>query len=585
MTRILMLRALVTLLTFLAWAAVLGGGSGATFGYDIEPVDNDPHLFAITHGPYVPLPSGLQEGDRFDSRQFSITERLALYGDTPFVGDELKFHASRGKQPLDLTIAAVPLPPPTPREWVSILVAGLNSLLGLVLLWRGRDWAAWGLSLLLLGLSLRLVIIWIPGESGFGKLVANAVLIPVAIAGLYLAVRSLTGNSLPRILAIASLASVATIIGAVVVLRVHHELAWALTGRWFGTVAVGRAMVPVAMAVCLLALGIGYRHADAAPRLRIRWVLAAALLQALAWAMYPAFEDSAVARQLVSGTLEVLATACFIYALLRHHLVDLSFVISRTLVYSALVAAVVGAFAAIEHAVVTEAIGRRAGIVLQLLVPMAVGLLLHRVRMRIERVVERLFFRRQFAAQQALERLSEESQYMERSDRLIAHALDEVYVYLGPARVAIYLREGSGYGRRSQLGAPEWPDYVDADDPVMVALRATRNEQNLAERRSAIGPSGRAFPMAVAADLHGALVCGERPQDYTPIERRLLMRVARDVGQSLRAIQLRKYEDLLSAIANGTATLREARARVLAWRMPATAEPQSHIGAQDSEDP
>ena len=211
---------------------------------------------------------------------------------------------------------------------------------------------------------------------------------------------------------------------------------------------------------------------------------------------------------------------------------------------------------------------------LHLLVPLVLGVVLHRVLARVEHLIEQLFFRRQFADERALRRLADESAYVEDPAALVARTLEDVATHARPARVALYRRTGAGYARAGQVGGPDWPPWVDADDRLFVALRAGPVEQLLAACRGALGDGGIAFPMPVAGRLHGALVCGERAEHFTRDECTILRAVAQQVGVALHALQAQADAALLEALVKGTVTLDAVRGCAeKATTQPAPLEP------------
>jgi hypothetical protein len=129
--------------------------------------------------------------------------------------------------------------------------------------------------------------------------------------------------------------------------------------------------------------------------------------------------------------------------------------------------------------------------------------------------------------------------------------------------MAIYRRVDGGYACAAQHGLREWPDRIDADDAAFVALRSGAGEQALSDVQSALGVRGIAFPMFVAGRLQGALVCGDRAQQYTPDERQLLRRVAHEVGAALHSLQARESDRMLEAVARGSISVRDVRESVL----------------------
>lgn len=389
-------------------------------------------------------------------------------------------------------------------------------------------------------------------------------LIPLTDYFSFAAARSLAGDVPRRLLRWLTL-GMAGAIGVPMLVRATEFVAFVLAGRHFDfpVDAIGRISQGITGALPALLLLIGYRHADAAQRLRIRWfLLALALWASLSvFALFYDSESGAKLGLLLLAALFTVPALLIAYAALRNRLVEVSYVVSRTFIYSAVGAVVVGVFVLVENALSAFAVGERQGALLQLGVPLALGLALNQLHKRIEHVIERLFFRRQFAAEQALHRLAHESTYIERPEHLLQRTLDEIARHLRPMRAAIYRREDD-YRKTGQTGAPDWPERVDPDDPLFVALRADTTVRDLHASPGALGGNGLAAPMHVAGRLHGAIVLGERAEGYSPDERELLRQAAQAVGSALYALKARDDAQLLDALGHGRIGLRELRRRL-----------------------
>jgi hypothetical protein len=108
----------------------------------------------------------------------------------------------------------------------------------------------------------------------------------------------------------------------------------------------------------------------------------------------------------------VITMAGFLYAVLRHRVVDVSVFIDRTLVYGGMTALVVGILAAVNSLVEHAALGTNASLLVQVIVPLALGIVLSRVRLYLDRIVEQVFFRRKYLAEKALRRFARTVQAM-----------------------------------------------------------------------------------------------------------------------------------------------------------------------------
>lgn len=106
--------------------------------------------------------------------------------------------------------------------------------------------------------------------------------------------------------------------------------------------------------LCVIAFADAWRHADIERRGRLRWLLFAftsVLLGVCLVSAYLLFGQVGVAPALVEVLSDALCAAAMVmlaYAVLRHHVVDVGFVINRAVVFAAFTAALVVSFGAIE---------------------------------------------------------------------------------------------------------------------------------------------------------------------------------------------------------------------------------------------
>jgi hypothetical protein len=271
----------------------------------------------------------------------------------------------------------------------------------------------------------------------------------------------------------------------------------------------------------------------------------------------------------VISLLFALALLGFLYAVLKHRVVDLSAVIDRALVYGLVTTLVVGVIAAVNSFALRETLAPGTSLLLQVVVPLALGIVLGRVRSFADQLVERVFFRRKHLAEKALRTFARHAQHMQDAPTLLEATVREIQRHLGAPAVAIYSAEDAGYLRIRQAGTA-FPERLPADDATLVALRAEQMAVDLAEFVGALGQDGAAFPMMVLGRLRGVVVSANRPgEHYAPDEKQLLTEVVREVGATWRILRARDNEAYVRAMAEGELTLKaareKARALALSW--------------------
>ncbi len=529
--------------------------------------------FVVAARRDMPLPTGWQTGDILDLHRLDFTGRVLLRVRDVLPSRTYALTVLREGHPVTVRVhtVAVPLPRASLSFRLLEFATGLLTLtLGLLTLWRGTNWAAWGLGFfafsVLIGNQLTLVPAPPLGRAAI-DLLTEILTGPGAMIGLLITAFALVARDLERhvarwLVAFAMVASGLNLLG--------------LIAGMVGFVGFGDTRPDVLTDILVflvilppLILLLGYYRTGPEQRLRIRWILwsTALILPVVAISMATSahWVSGRYTVQVASEATLLLITIMFAgytYAVLRQRLVDVRIVINRTLVYGAITAIVVGIFATISTLVERAALGRGAGLLLELIVPLALGIVLSTLRKQIDGYINRFLFRRQYRAETALNNFARTCGFIQQPSRLLDLAAEQVFRHSGVQSVAVYECDSDGYTRVRQSGTGEFPERVEADDLVFVGLRAGDHEADLHTVESALGPDGYVFSMAVRGKLIGALVCGPRPaEQYTAEERELLQHVAHEVGAALAALRAREGERLLEALAEGTLDPVTARAQ------------------------
>lgn len=313
----------------------------------------------------------------------------------------------------------------------------------------------------------------------------------------------------------------------------------------------------------------GYRQAPPISRLRLRWIIAATLILLVTTAIaYLTPLALSLLGGMVDNAVLALCYACYVYGVLRYRLVDLSIVIDRTLVYGGVTALVVGAIAAVNSLALRIALPPGAGLLLQVVVPLSLGITLNKLRSLMDRVVEQVFFRRKYLTEQALRGFARRTGHIDRAQDLLDATVREVSRNLSVPAVVVYSAESHGFRRMRQAGDRDYPVELGHNDDAVVEIRATGKATDLARLSSALGTDGCVFPMLVLGNLRGLLVVENRPGErFGTDERVLLAAVAQDVGAAWRILRARENESLVAAMAAGTVApdAAFAQARKLSW--------------------
>ncbi len=540
-------------------------------GFPVTAQQIDNYTFVLHARPGMAMPPGGRDGDRIDFRKLDFFTRVDTMVANPPLGYEIHVPVERGNTTLMMSAKVVSLrglqTPGQPNlAWFQWPGLGANLLLGaiaLLLLWRGRNRAAFGMALWAITFLFSVGITGIP-VAGWTALVAlylAPVCFLIARVGFYIMIEARLGPALNTaqrtafraafiiLLAFGALQS----LGAVVVRMATGSNEFQTPE--YGLILTASYLVPIVM------LFVGYRPASTAERLRLRWMLASGL----AWTGNIFLQNSPLLGGTVSGLLgtflQAVALLGFLYAVLRLRVVDVSVVIDRALVYGVVTALVVGIIAAVNSLALHATLTPGAGLAIQVLVPLALGIVLGRVRSFVDKVVEQLFFRKRYLAEKALKTFARHAGHIENTNKLLDASVHEIHRHIGAPTVALYAAEAGGVYRCINQTGEGFPKTLDKDDPVLVALRADDEAADLADFPGELGEDGCAFPMTVLGTLPGIIVCKNRPgEHYAANEKQLLTEVARAVGAAWRILRARDNEALVAALAEGklpAETLRE----------------------------
>jgi hypothetical protein len=227
-----------------------------------------------------------------------------------------------------------------------------------------------------------------------------------------------------------------------------------------------------------------------------------------------------------------------VYATLRHRLVDLDVVLSRSAVFGVVSLALLTAFVGAEwlagkiaDAVVGQ--GRWQGITTQLLsfgLAIAVGLSVRRVHSQVEGRVNALLFRDRMRKLRLLESFAHEADHIDSRRALLKVAFEAMVESLDTADISIYVSDGRSFAC-IRTSSPSAPERLDKTDRLILQL-LHRPELFLSEVSTL--QQWLIVPLTVRAEIIGFLACGVRRDHtaYLPEELRALTTVAHHMATS-----------------------------------------------------
>lgn len=513
----------------------------------------------------IPLPAGLKAGSQIDLSASDLSTRIALLPD--LLGGESTL-SPNGHYVLMLRSDTAQLGVPvTSTEliseiggqqlvWLGTIAESLYLAITLLLLWRGRDRNSLYMTLWIGSVWLGSVLAEIPAA---GSVLLSMQLITIvcfllARVGFYFTIESMLGAALSpgRRMLFRSIFLLVLLIGAIQQfggVLIFVIAGWAeLLRPAYGLMFSASYLVPAIMLI------LNYDVAGATRRLRLRWMLWGSIIWTagvfLSNTPVPSLDP--VASAIIINGVYAVSMVSVLYAVLRHRVVNVALVLDRTLVYGSVTAIVVGILAALNSVLQHAALGTSASLLLQIVVPLALGIVLSQVRKYADKIVTRVFFHKRYLAEQALRRFARSAAGYDHAEPLLAAAVQTLHKELGAPDVAAYVRTDGGYRATSCAGKSGYPQELPGNDNALAAARAGLKDIDLFKLHSALGADGYVYALGQQA----VLICANRPgEHYAADERKLLAHVARHVGTALDALRAQDAMRRLEAKASLVDTL------------------------------
>lgn len=235
----------------------------------------------------------------------------------------------------------------------------------------------------------------------------------------------------------------------------------------------------------------------------------------------------------------VIISLALTYAILRHRVFDVTFILNRTLVYAITSALLLVIFAALEFAAeryLTQ-LTHIASVIVEFVIALTVIVCARAMHSRVDGFVDSVLFRTRHQQEVALRRFATTVQFYTDQSPLVRDAVDILQRYGSVTGAAIYL---SGAGALERV-ASSWDgssQVIDANDLAYVELRAHRQPLDLHGVTTAL-PGARLYPMTLSGRLVGAVAIGERhgAEEMPPDIDESIARVAESIAISIAAIE------------------------------------------------
>ncbi len=299
----------------------------------------------------------------------------------------------------------------------------------------------------------------------------------------------------------------------------------------------------------VVSLGISYGRARQSDRARMRWVLASFAVGFTGFAV--GIVQSAMGGS-DWGSLGLVAIPFGLtYAIARHRVFGIAFVINRAVVYAGVSLVVLAAFLIAEWllSLIFMHLSRTTNLVFQVGVALALGFAIRPIHARVDRVVDDLFFRVRHLAEAAIRRFAHEANLVTDPEDLMDKTLEVLSQDADASAAAIYRKGNDGvYEPVRSSFASAAP--VSENDWALLEMRASHEPLEMRDGRSRL-PGDLAFPMTVRGQVTGAIVCAFKRsgEAYAPDERAAVRVLAHEVGLALDALEATRLRRELARIA------------------------------------
>ncbi|MBV9502945.1 MAG: hypothetical protein JO138_26530 [Acidobacteriaceae bacterium] len=265
----------------------------------------------------------------------------------------------------------------------------------------------------------------------------------------------------------------------------------------------------------------------------------------------------------VAGDLTVVMPLALMYAIGKRHVIDVRFVISRTVVYAILTTVLVGVIGAVDWLTSSYLSEVRVAMVIDAAVTIALAFVFHRIYGWMESVVDFVLFRRKYNAETYLRRVAHSLTFAQSEEAIDNAIVGDPYLKLDLTAAALYGVAGHTYTVRHARGwdAAAVPP-LDRDHDLVRFMLAERAKIDVGDLNAHLSEPFRAnggaptvaVPLFQGNHLTSFAVYGIH-RDGTkldPDEVETLEHLCAAAAQAYTGLELAKYKDRAAvALATG----------------------------------
>lgn len=271
-----------------------------------------------------------------------------------------------------------------------------------------------------------------------------------------------------------------------------------------------------AAAIALAGLLYAYAHVATRLRQRLHWItlgfvywIVIDVIDAFLWPGYEAYW-----LHTAMDASQMIFPLTVAYAIFRERVVDINFVVSRTLAYGLLTTVIVGVFALIDL-FLSRTMESRFSLPVDIVVALVLGFFFHGMRKRIDATVDRVIFRKRHVAESRLAKAARAIVHVD-DPAAIADYLTRLPVeVLDLTGAALYMRHGNGFALERCAGwKHEPPARLPTSDPLVAFISAELGTVRVGDVPMREAPPDRhdspllAIPLVFRRELAGFALYG-----------------------------------------------------------------------------
>lgn len=328
---------------------------------------------------------------------------------------------------------------------------------------------------------------------------------------------------------------------------------------------------PVIMALVIVFAAMTYHDASGEARRRIGWVLGGIAVSAVAYTGFNIYDTLVIAGGSQQSTLnpifgdlsQVLNCAlplALAYAILRHRVLDVGFVLNRTVVYGVMTALVIVVVSLIDWLTSRLLNEQRLALAVEAIVTISFGFALNWIHAHTERLIDRVVFRERHIAEKRIEYRIHALAFASNASAVDEALTHDVARILNLASAAVFGRLSAvePFRRTASTG---WPDGTIAgiDDNAILVRTLRSLERPIILDDVAITLEGApaaearpliAIPIVTQHELIGFALFGSRRDGALPDpeEIGLLAKLCAAAGNAYGAVEARQWRERAASL-------------------------------------